>query len=387
MLPAPVGVSAAAQMQEGTLQMASRAKRLSIFLPSLAGGGAEKSMLRLAHGLAMQGYSVDLVLARAEGPYLTSVPDVVRVVDLNGSRVLSSLPALVRYLRHEQPDALLSSLDYANIVALWARRLARVPLRPVVNEQNTISLTSQHSSQWRQRMIPRLVRHFYPWADHIIGNSQGVADDLSRITGLPRNRIHVIHNPVVTPGLAEKVAAGPDHPWLEAGQPPVLLGVGRLTEQKDFPTLIQAFAQVRQLRPLRLLILGDGSARPALEALIRHLHLEQDVSLPGFVENPYAYMSRASLFILSSRWEGLPTVLIEALFCGVRVISTDCPSGPREILADGQHGALIPVQDVTALAKTIVLAMDGGIPSPSAESWRPYVLENVVDQYLQILLG
>jgi glycosyltransferase involved in cell wall biosynthesis len=365
--------------------MADRQSRLSIFLPSLAGGGAEKSMLRLAHGLAMRGCSVDLVLARAEGPYLTSVPDSVRVVDLKASRVLWSLPALMRYLRREQPDALISCLDYANIVALWARRLARSPRTLVLNDQNTISITAQHSPQWRQRVVPRLARRFYRWADFIVGNSQGVAEDLSRVTGLPQDRIQVIHNPVVTPELVKKAADLPNHPWLEAGQPPVLLGVGRFAEQKDFPTLIRAFYRARGHGPMRLMILGDGPARPALNALISELNLEADVSLPGFVENPYAYMSKAALFILSSRWEGLPTVLIEALFCGVSVISTDCPSGPREILADGQHGVLVPVGDVPALAEAIRTAMNGQRLLPSQASWSPYTLDNVVDQYLRIL--
>jgi len=367
--------------------MTKMQKRLAIFLPSLAGGGAEKSMLKLAYGLARRGYALDLVLARAEGPYLSAVPEQVRVVDLKASRLLFSLPALVGYLRRERPDALLSTLDYANIVALWARRLAGVPQKVVVNDQNTISLTSQHSRQRRQRLIPRLIKRFYPWADQIVGNSQGVADDLSQITGLPRSQIQVTYNPIVTPELWEKAEAYPNHPWLEAGQPPVLLAVGRLTAQKDFPTLLRAFAQVRQMQLVRLIILGEGPERPALEALSGELNLEPDVRLLGFVENPYAYMANASLFILSSRWEGLPTVLVEALACGVPVIATDCPSGPREILAGGQYGSLVPVQDVPALAEAIRLGLNGHIPRPSRESWRPYELEVVVDQYIGLLVG
>jgi glycosyltransferase involved in cell wall biosynthesis len=364
-------------------------KRLAIFLPSLAGGGAEKSMLKLAIGIAEQGYPVDLVLARAEGPYrtyLAALPELVQVVDLKAPRVLLSLPALARYLRRARPDALLSTLDYANIVALWARRLARTPRKVVVNEQNTISLTSQHSPQLRQRLVPGLVRHFYPWADYIIGNSRGVANDLSQITKLPRSQIQIIYNPVVTSELWEKAKASPNHPWLEIGQPPVILAVGRLTAQKDFPTLIRAFAQIRRSQPVRLLILGEGPDRPALEALVRELDVEPDVRLLGFVENPYAFMARASLFILSSRWEGLPTVLIEALYCGVPVISTDCPSGPREILADGQYGMLVPIQDPASLAEMIKLGLAGHTPRPSRESWRPYELETIVNQYINIFV-
>jgi glycosyltransferase involved in cell wall biosynthesis len=362
-------------------------KRLAIFLPSLAGGGAEKSMLKLGYGLTQRGYTVDLVLGRAEGPYLPIVPEQLVMVDLKASRLLFSLPALVGYLQRQRPVALLSTLDYANIVALWARRLAGVPRRVVVNDQNTISQIAQYSPQRRQRLIPRLIKRFYPWADHIVGNSQGVADDLSQITGLPRSQIHVVYNPIVTPELWEKAKADPNHPWLEAGQPPVLLAVGRLTVQKDFPTLLRALAEVRRRRSVRLLILGEGPERPVLEALTRELNLESDVSLAGFVQNPYAYMAKASLFILSSRWEGLPTVLVEALACGVPVISTDCPSGPREILAGGQYGSLVPVQDVPALAEAIHSGLNDRTPRPSRESWQPYELDVVVDQYIRLLMG
>lgn len=360
---------------------------LAIFLPSLNGGGAERSMLNLAHGFAERGYAVDLVLAQAKGPYLNDVHPKVRLVDLKASRVLTSLPALVRYLRREQPKALISALNYANIVALWARRVAGVPSRVLVNEQNTISRSAHNSGRWRQRMVPHLMRRFYLWADYVIGNSQGVANDLSQVTGLPRERIKMLYNPVVTPEVREKARKPLTHPWFEAGQPPVVLAVGRMVKQKDFPVLIQAFAVVRKSRPARLMILGEGSDRPALEALVNQLGLGEDVDMPGFVENPYAYMSRASLYVLSSLWEGLPTVLIEALHCGAPVIATDCPSGPREILADGRYGLLVPVGDVMTLAQAMEAGLAGKTPHPTQESWHPFSLEAVVDQYASLLLN
>jgi glycosyltransferase involved in cell wall biosynthesis len=361
--------------------------RVAIFLPSLLGGGAERSMLNLAQGFAHCGFAVDLVLAQAKGPYLGEVHEPIRLVDLKASRVLMSLPALARYLRREQPEALISALNYANVVALWTRRLIGLPRRVVVNEQNTISRSAHNSARWRQRMVPHLVKRFYPWADYIIGNSQGVADDLSQAAGLPRERIKILYNPVVTPELREKARAPLAHPWFNPGQPPVVLAVGRLTKQKDFPTLIRAFAQVRQTRPARLLILGEGSDRPVLEALVNQLGLGDSVAMPGFVENPYAYMSRASLYVLSSRWEGLPTVLIEALYCGPPIVATDCPSGPREILANGQHGLLVPVGAVTALSQAIEAGLEGKTPRPTQESWHPYSLEAVVAEYASLLLN
>ncbi len=361
-------------------------KRLAIFLPGLYGGGAERTMLNLAQGVAERDYAVDLVLARAEGPLLAEVPESVRVVDLRASRVLLSLPALVHYLRRKRPHSMLSVMHYANIVALWARRLAGVPTRVVVSARNTLSRSAQHASNWRGRLMPHLIKHFYPWADGIVAVSKGVADDLAQVTAIPREHIQVIYNPVVTPKLQEKAQAPLEHPWFAPSEPQVLLAVGRLTAQKDFPTLIHAFAKVRQAHLARLLILGEGEDRSALEGLVRQLGLEQDVSLPGWVENPYPHMVQASLFVLSSRWEGLPGVLIEALYCGVHLIATDCPSGPREILRNGQYGQLVPVGDVGALALAIETALAGKMPRVPRESWRPFEPETVVNQYINVLL-
>ena len=349
-------------------------------------GGAERSIVKLADGIADRGYPVDLVLARAEGPHMSEIPDTVRVVDLNAPRVLRSLPGLIRYLRRERPEVLLSVMDYANVVALWARQIAGAPHRLVVNEQNTISHSCGNAYSWRSRVLPYFMRRFYPWANHIIGNSQGVADDLSQVLRLPRDRIEVIYNPVGTAELHDLAKAPIRHKWFEPGQPPVVLAVGRLTRQKDFPTLIRAFAKTRQACPSRLLILGDGRERETLEKLIQQLGLEDDVSLPGFVANPYAYMSRAALFVLSSRYEGLPTVLIEALYCGARIVSTDCPSGPREILNQGRYGQLVPVQDVGGLARAMEAALVENLPCPTAESRRPFDLDSVVDQYIRLLV-
>jgi len=205
--------------------------------------------------------------------------------------------------------------------------------------------------------MPFLMRLFYPWADKVVAVSKGVADDLVRITRLPKDKIQVIYNPVVTSEFFIKAEEPLDHPWFKPGEPPVILGVGRLTEAKDFPTLIRAFTLVRKERPARLMILGEGEDRPKLDALVKELGLEKDVALPGFVENPYKYMKRAAVFVLSSKWEGLPTVLIEAMALGTPVVSTACPSGPSEILEGGKWGRLVPVGDVEALAKAIVEAL------------------------------
>ncbi len=371
----------------GRIGMTSRPARLALFVPSMRGGGAEQVMLSLARGVADRGYAVDLVLAQAEGPYLAAVPDDVRLVDLRASRVLLSLQPLINYLRRERPTALLSAMKHANIVALWARRLAGVPTRVVISEHNTLSESLRHkSSPRRGRVMLGLMRRFYPWADAIVPVSDGVADDLVCRTGLRRERITTIYNPVMRPELRQKMQARVDHPWFAPGEPPVILAVGRLSPQKDFPTLIRAFAEVLRAVHARLLILGQGSERPLLEALVTELGLQRDVSLPGFVENPYAYMAQASLFVLSSRFEGLPLVLIEALCCGARVVAADCESGPREILLDGQYGRLVPVGSVPGLAQAIRHALANGASAPPPESWRRFEIRTVVNQYLGILL-
>ncbi len=361
--------------------------QVALFLPSLRGGGAERVMVNLARGFAERKLKVDLVLTKAEGPYLGEMSDLVRIIDLKASRVFRSLPKLVRYLRKERPEALLSALDHANIVALWAKKIARVPTRVVVSVHSTTSIASAHAQNLPGRLMPFLMHFFYPWADKVVAVSEDAADDLVKTAKLLREKIKVIYNPIVTPELFAKAEEPLDHPWFQPGEPPVILGVGRLTESKDFPTLIRAFALVRKGCPARLMILGEGEDRPKLEVLIEELGLREDVTLPGFVDNPYKYMKRARVFVLSSRWEGLPTVLIEAMALGTPVVSTDCPSGPREILEGGKWGRLVPVGDVEALAEAISKALDNPtFPEGARERViERFSLETAVDEYLKAL--
>lgn len=361
--------------------------RLAIFLSHLGGGGAQRAMVNLAGGMAARGHDVEIVLSRAVGPLVEQVPPPVRIVDLGAPRVLASLPRLAARLRRERYDAMVSALEYVNLVAIWARALSRVSMPLAICEQNNLSAASSRPLRRRQRWIPALARRFYPWADSIVAVSDGVADDLVEVLGVPRDRIRTVHNPIVTPTLRALADAPLDHPWFRPGEPPVALAVGRLSPQKDFPNLLQAFARLRRRRPARLVILGEGAERKRLEALVGELGVRDDVALPGFVANPYAYMRRAGAFVLSSRFEGLPSVLIEALYCGAPLVATDCPSGPREILEGGRWGALVPVGDSEALATAIEAALAGEAPRPPPESWQLYELESVVDRYLALLLG
>ena len=361
------------------------ARPIAFFLPSLVGGGAERVIVNLVQGMSERGLPVDVVLSAAQGTFLDQLPPSVRLVDLHASRVLLSVRSLSGYLRRERPRALVSSMGHANVVALWAAKLAGQGTPVIVTEHNTLSQATQQKSRVPGWLWPPLLRLFYPWADSVVAVSHGAADDLAHTSGLPRDKVEVVYNPVITPGLLALSRQPPGHPWFAPGEPPVILGVGRLTRQKDFPTLLHAFAKVRSCRSARLMILGEGEERSELETLARDLGMAHDVALPGFQENAMAFMASSAVFVLSSGWEGLPTVLIEALAAGTQVISTDCPSGPREILQDGRLGTLVPVADAAALAAAILQSLEQPAgPVPSA-ALTPFTRDAAVDNYLRLI--
>jgi glycosyltransferase involved in cell wall biosynthesis len=360
---------------------------IAFFLPSLRGGGAERVMVNLAQGFTERGLPVDLVLAAAEGTFLQRLPPAIRVVDLRSRRVLRSLPPLTGYLRRERPRALVSSMSHANLVALWAARLAGGDTPVVATVHNTMSVSTPKQGRVAARLWPHLLRTFYPWAARVVAVSHGAADDLSRTSGFPRERVEVVYNPVISPEMLALAAQAPEHPWFGPDQPPVILGVGRLTPQKDFPTLLRAFAEVRRHRPARLVILGEGEERDALTALAAELGVSDDLWLPGFREDALGCMAASAVFALSSAWEGLPTVLIEALAVGTRVVATDCPSGPREILQGGRLGELVPVGDAPALAAALVRTLEGAGAPPPTHALTPFTRDAAVDHYLRLIEG
>ena len=366
-----------------------RERSVAFFLATLGGGGAERVMLNLALGMAERGLKVDLVLANATGDYLSQVPPSIRVIDLGAGRVLASLPKLISYLRARQPSALIAAVGHVNVVALWAKRLARVQTRLIVTVHASMSRNSTTDHAFKRHLWTQLTRWFYPWADAIVSVSEGAADDLARLAGIPRTNITVISNPVVMPDLEQRAMEVPSHPWFSSSEPPVVLGVGRLTPQKDFPTLLRAFDEVRRKRSARLIILGEGPERSALENRVQEMGLEKLVDLPGFVSNPYAFMAKSAVFVLSSAWEALPTVLIESMAVGTPVIATDCPSGPWEILEGGKYGGLVPVGDAAALAAEIesVLGHDKTIEQRANIMARAseFGLSQSLDRYLAVL--
>lgn len=363
-----------------------KTKKIAFFIPSLTGGGAERVTLNLAKELLRRGLEVDLVIASDTISYHSLIPQEASLFNLKSSRVLFALPKLIRYLREAQPDALLSAMSHANLIALWAKLLSKVSTRVIVSERSTLSACVANSRNQREKTYPFLMRRFYSLADGIIAVSEGVASDLMHQGIISREEIRVIYNPTVTSDLLQKKHEAIECPWFLPDTPPVILAAGRLTTAKSFSTLIDAFALLRTWIPAHLLILGEGEERENLETQINSLGLSDFVSMPGFVENPFAYMAQADVFVLSSKWEGLPNVLIEAMACGTSVVSTNCPSGPAEILENGQYGILTPVGDSSSLAKAIRKTLDNPVSSQILQQRaNDFSVEKIVDQYLEIL--
>lgn len=365
--------------------------KVAMFAPSMTWGGAEKMFKRLAVGFAAAGLCVDLVLVEVNGPNLQGLPAAVRVIDLKCRRVLSSVRPLARYLEREKPDVLLSTLYYANLAAVWARSLTTVSPMLILREATTVSAAAANSGGLRSRAIPTLVRLFYPRADVVVANSRGAARDLIDNVGVPRSMVRVIHNPSCGDDIPILMREIVSHPWFGDGGPPIVLSAGRLSPPKRFDLLIRAVCAARQQRPLRLVILGDGEERDRLESLLDQMGARDYVSLPGSVDNPYAYMAKAALFVLSSAWEGLPNALIEAMACGLPVVSTDCPSGPREILetcvhGPGHLGSLVRPNDVDGMAQAILHELesnrDRDMLKQQASKFR---LDRAVTRYIDLM--
>jgi glycosyltransferase involved in cell wall biosynthesis len=413
-LRSPDGLAGTALEQQTT-----GARRIALVFEDFAGGGVQRTMLRTADGLVGRGFAVDLVVARAAGPLHSEVSPQARIAEIPRSSLwraggyavddgtifealatskkarksMRYLPALVRYFRNEQPNAVLAATARYNLVALWARRLADLDAVVVVTQHDQSSDPALPPGLLRGGHPATLIRRDYLQADAIVAVSNGVADDLAACAGIPRSRITMVYNPVVGRHLAAKAQHALDHPWFAPGEPPVVLGGGRPDPQKDFATLIRAFVRVRAQRRVRLLILADleddqshAEYAGKLRALPEELDVAEDVSFAGFVANPFAYMARAAVFVLSSVHEGLGNVLIEAMACGTPVVSTDCPSGPREILDHGRFGPLVPVGDDRAMAAAIAATLERPMAAAMLQGRaQMFSVDRAVDRYVDLM--
>ena len=361
-------------------------KKLAVFISFSGEGGVERMVSTLIGQFCLNGFSVDVLLAKAKGEHLQNITPDANKIKLGSDHTWLTLWPLVKYLKRERPEALLAVKHRALIVALLARKIAGVDTRIVGRLGTHVSTALAGKSGFRKGTWFKTMRLFYPWADQLIPVAQGVADDIYNITGIDKNKLQVVRNPVVTAKTLELAEASLDHPWFQPDEPPVLLGVGRFTRQKDFPTLIRAFAQARNKRPCRLVILGKGGDQAACRDLAEELGVGDDIDFPGFDANPFRYMKRASLFVLSSAWEGSPNVLCEALAVGTPVVSTRCPSGPNEILQEGKYGPLVSVGDVNGLAAAIEKTLDNPIPAETLkEAVQEYTAEKSAARYLAVL--
>jgi glycosyltransferase involved in cell wall biosynthesis len=359
---------------------------IALVLHDLRGGGAERACLRLARGMVAEGRNVDLILVRGEGAYMRDVPAGARLTVLDRPRVVQAIPALAAHFRRTRPRAILSALTHMNLATIVAARLSGVGARVVVSERNQISAKAQAAQGPWQRALYRAVPLVYRAADRVVAVSNGVADDLTQFGRLPGGKVRVIHNPVFDPDIERLARAAPRHGWFEEGGPPIVVAVGRLHRQKGFDTLLRAFAIARAQVDCRLVILGEGSERALLMQQAEQSGLGYDIDMPGFCENPFALMARAGAFVLSSRWEGFPNALVEAMACGAPVIATDCPSGPREILQGGQIAALVPVDDARALGQALIATLSSR-PDTAASRARAqgFSIAAAAHQYLDAL--
>ncbi len=361
----------------------------SIFLvrPTMAAGGADRVTLTLLRELDRDLFSPTLVLMRREGPLLPGVPTDVPICSLDGHSLWTAWWLLARLLRRQQPEILFSTSSGANVMAALASLLTPGRRRLVLSERSILA----RRTRLKSIVMTRLKRWLYPRADCITAVSLGVKRDLLRRLRLPEERVQVVYNPVLTADLTGRAAEAPSHPWF-AEAPPVVLAAGRQVAAKGFDCLLDAFARIRRHREARLLILGEGPLRPDLEAQITHLDLEDRVSLPGFDPNPLACMARCTLFVLSSRREGLPGALIQAMACGAPAIATDCSAGPAEIISHGDSGLLVPVDDPAVLAASIEQLL--GNPGARAamalrgrQAVQRFAVEAVLPAYTRALLG
>lgn len=354
-------------------------KRIAVLISFSGDGGVERMVTNLCGEFARH-VQVDLLALKAQGHHLQRLSSQVNLIPLRAEHAWTCVGEVAAYLRRVQPDALLVAKDRAGRAAIRARDRAGLAMPLWIRLGTNLSAALERKSAFNRWLRVTPMRRLYPRADGVIAVSEGVRADTLVVTGLAPQRVVVIRNPVITPVLAAQAAEAVDHDWLrEESRPrdlPLIMGMGRLTRQKDFPTLLRAFAALQSQRPSRLVVLGEGADRDALQALAVSLGIADRVLWAGFQQNPYAWLARADLFVLSSAWEGSPNALTEALALGIPCVSTRCPSGPDELLADGRYGPLVPVGDHAAMAAAMRAVLDTPLP---AETLRQAVAEYRVD--------
>ncbi|WP_170007318.1 glycosyltransferase [Bacillus fonticola] len=367
-------------------------RKVAFYLPTLNGGGAERVVVNVLNNLANEdNIEFLMVLNKKEGVFVNQLSSKIPIYELKTKRMRDSIPALLKFLKEEKPDLLISGMSHVNLITIIANRISKNKTKIIVTEHANLSSVNKKSKKNTLFNIIKLIlmKKLYPKTERIISVSKGVQDDLRKYIKLDNEQMKVIYNPVISNTLYVKAAEQVNHSWYENKKNPIIIGIGRLTRQKDFENLIQAFSILKSRVDSRLIILGEGKDREKLEKLIKDLGLEEYVDLHGFEENPYKFLRNADMFVLSSKYEGLPTVLIEALALKCNIVSTDCPSGPNEILRDGEFGRLVPIENSELLAE----AMINGIEKPlnindneELENWlNEFDSSQVANNYLNLI--
>ena len=359
---------------------------ISVLLAKWSISGVPRMRINLVHCIAQAGYRVDLVLFVGSLPEVerNALPDNVRVIEFGKERVGAALPRLVSYFRTNRPVAVIAAETHLNLSAILALQISRIKAQVSVSTHVPPTLAASRPLWHKARLVHVLAHFLYSRADAVVAISAGMADTLSESLRFPRESIHVIHNPVVNDALFEKARLSPGD-LFHTIDVPIVLGVGRLRSSKGFLDLIDAFAKLSAQRDVHLVILGEGSQRPKLEARVRELGLD-NVSLPGAVSNPFAWMARAQLFVSASHFEGLSNVMIEALACGCPVVATDCPTGPSEILSDGRYGELVAMKDTDALAGAMARTLDAPLDENTLRARAmDFHAERILNKYLSVL--
>jgi|SRR5690625_1232023 len=365
-------------------------RHCAIFLPSLRDGGVQRVLIQVARGLAKTGIRTTILVPNLEGPMLKQVPrdnEGVDIVSLGANTVSGAIVGLLNWLRSNRPQAALSGMKHGNIALIMASKVVSPQTRIVVSEHTPLSASNQKTrSTSKERLLLSLIPYFYNRSNAVVAVSHGIRDDLIHL-GVDKPKVSVIPNPVVSPEIGVLAKARTGHPWLDVKDLPVLLGVGRLSAEKDFETLVRAFVELRSTVKARLIILGEGPQRQLLENLRDKLGVTDYVDFPGFVPNPYSYMAKANALAVTSRWEGFGNVIVESLAVGTPVVSTDCPHGPREILLDGQFGELVPIGNPSAVAQAIhkILLNKTYSPDELKQHSARYTLDRIIPDYIRTL--
>lgn len=348
----------------------------------MAGGGAERVTLTLIHHVLAQGHSVDLLLMKPDGELLDMVPNEVRVIDLRAPRIRNVLFPLWRYMRRERPDAVHVAMWPLTSVGILAHWISGSTARLVVSEHTILTHEYGYYGPVRRALMALSIRLLFPKASARVVVSGAAADAISKLARLPRTDLDVIHNPIEIPESTEKNS---EVEALWGGAGPRILAVGSLKPAKNYPVLLKAFAQIGDPKA-KLMIVGEGLLREELEGLVEELGIRHRVIMPGFFADPWPFYASADLFVLSSDYEGFGNVLVEAMAAGLKIVSTDCPEGPAEILDHGRFGRLAPCGDAEALARAIEKSLAES-PQPERQRARAAELNNEtnVDRYLELM--